>query len=1058
MTDGEGASYTDSPWLQGRTIETSARDDAGVSQQKVFHKYWTHNTAQYTGLPDARFVRESQTTTETRISTGWRTHVVQNEYDASTATSATYGLALRTDDQGEAAVADNRCTTYGRAYNTDLYDGTNIQRWMVVVDETRHYSTGCVDRAAEKQDGYSVTLYDNAADVAGNKPTDGNPTETRTYTADSAHLTARYGYDDAGRMRWTEDANRNRTTTTYSPENTWPLDGVTTTSPRPSKDLADTRGPLTTTVWKSRFWGVPYQTKDANGYLTKTTLDAAGRLTEVWRPTETGTSPSLKFSYSIPTSTSNGIPDSVDGYPRVASHILQSGTTYLSSYAYTDALGRARETQAPIPDGTDSTGAEVPNRQVAVTRYDTAGHVTGTSAVFRNQGTAGSGGPVSPKVEDLPSYTDLTLDWAGRTTQSQILVGDGTSTKTTLYGRMLTAYHGDYTTVTPANSGAVDTYTDVYGQTSKVVEHNGSATFTTQYKYTATGALSQITDPRGNDTFYNYDWAGQRVRVVDPDAGVSTTTYDENGQVKETTSNGGTTVLSFDYDDLGRKIQVRSGTSRLASWTWDGVGVPGGKGQVTAATSWNTVGIANTVKTDKFDERGRPLATTVSIPTTVTGLAGDYTTGFTYDAADHVTSVTYPQAGGLDAETVTTSYNAYGQPRSLTSDLETYVRSTAYDAYGLLTDRYYGSATDVVSGVAAQRSYDYSYANGTRWLNSITTNTTVNRYTSESQKDLYSYDFDGKVTELREQATGQTAQSQCFHYDDQARLTNAYTRAESGVCALNSGSDFTGTAPYQTAYAYDRLGNLQAVTDTDATGKATTRDYLYPGYDDAGTWTTANANRPHGVRKINTNTGGSTTGTETFTYDSAGQMDTRVAPGTTTDYDWTKLGRLSTVTTTKSSGSQLTRYTHDADGNLLVRTTPEETVASIGGMELRTTDGTKVTATRYYTSGSSLVAMRTTQGTTTANGKLTYLLADTQASTQLTVDATTGTTTRRRYTPFGDERSGDLPTGTNNGFLGKTEDTSTGLSLLGARAYDPHLGRFLSPDPLSHGSCRSGHG
>ncbi|WP_392666807.1 RHS repeat-associated core domain-containing protein [Streptomyces sp. LN785] len=90
--------------------------------------------------------------------------------------------------------------------------------------------------------------------------------------------------------------------------------------------------------------------------------------------------------------------------------------------------------------------------------------------------------------------------------------------------------------------------------------------------------------------------------------------------------------------------------------------------------------------------------------------------------------------------------------------------------------------------------------------------------------------------------------------------------------------------------------------------------------------------------------------------------------------------------------------------------------------------------------------MRTTDS---GSGKVTYLMADTQASTQLAVDAKTGTATRRRYTPFGDERSGNLPTGTDHGFLGKTEDAATVLSLLGARAYDPKLGRFLSPDPLS---------
>ncbi|WP_369275786.1 polymorphic toxin-type HINT domain-containing protein [Streptomyces sp. R11] len=931
-----------------------------------------------------------------------------------------------------------------------MYEGGSIQRWTVLVDETRHYTTGCADRAAANQDGYKATLYDQAADVAGNKPVDGNLTEMRTHTTASLYQKVRYGYDDAGRMRWTEDANRNRSTTTYSPENTWPLDGITTTTPKPTDNNADLRGPLSTTVWKSRFWGVPYQSKDTNGKSTKITLDAAGRTIEVWKPTETGSSPSLKFSYSIPASPIGGVPDSVDGYPRVATHTLQSGTTYLSAYAYTDGLGRARETQAPIRDGTDpTTGNEVPNRQVAVTRYDTAGHVTGTSAVFRNQGTAGSGGPVSPKVEDLPSYTDQVLDWAGRTTKSELLVGDGTTARSQPYGRVTTSYHGDYTTVTPAAAGPTDSYTDVYGQTSKIVEHNGSSTFTTQYTYTAQGSLQKITDSRGNETLYTYDWAGQRIRTTDPDAGWSTTEYDANGQISKATSNGGRTVLTYAYDNLGRKTSVTSGTNTPATWTWDGLGVPGGKGRITATTSTDTDGTTYTVKTGAFDDRGRPLRSTVSIPASVNGLASDYTTSFTYDAADHLTTVSYPAAGGLDAETVTTTYNAYGQPVSLASGQQTYVKATLYDAYGLLTDRSYGSPTDPISGVAAQRSYSYYYANGTRWLRGITTTTTVGPYTSEKQEDLYYQDYDGKITELREQASGQTAQSQCFRYDDQARLTSAYTRADQGGCSLNSTSDFTGQAPYQSAYTHDRLGNLQSVTDIDATGKATTRDYLYPGYDDTGTWTTANAAKPHGVRKINHITAGSTTRTDTFTYDAAGQMTQRIESGTTTDYTWTSLGQLSTVKTTTGSGSELTRYTYDADGNLLIRTTPEETVATIGGMELRTTNETTATATRYYTSGTSVVAMRTTEGTTTANGKLTYLMADTQASTQLAVDATTGTTTRRRYTPFGDERNGTLPKGTDSGFLGKTEDTSTGLSLLGARAYDPHLGRFLSPDPLT---------
>ncbi|WP_276145774.1 polymorphic toxin-type HINT domain-containing protein [Streptomyces europaeiscabiei] len=1051
VDNGDGAAYADHDWLSGKVLSTSLRDDQDVSHQRTYHSYWSHNTAQYSGLPDARFVRESETTTSTKVSGGWRERSVENEYSASEAASTTFGLPMRTHDKGEPGVSDNRCTTYGRAYNTDAYDSTGALRWTVLQDQVKHYSVGCPDIADSNQDGYATTLYDGATTVAANKPVDGNPTEARLYTKSGSYRSTRSDYDDAGRVVWTEDGKGNRTTTTYSPANTWPLNGITTTTPDPDGAFS-TRTGLTSTVWTSRFWGAPTTVKDANGHSTKVTLDSAGRIVEVWKPTETGSLPSMTYSYSVPTSTNgSGVPDAVDGYPHTTSRVLQSGSTYLTSHSYTDALGRARETQTPLPDATLwPTQQVVPYRQVAVTRYDSAGQVTGTSAVFRNQGTAGSGGPSSPETADLPSYNDLVLDWAGRTVVSQLQANGVTRPE----GKTTTTYNGDHTTIQPAAGAPVDTYTDAYGQISKVVEHSGSTTYTTSYGYTDKDELKQITDPRGNNTLYTYDWAGQRRTVDDPDAGTSTTEYDENGQISKTTSNGGKTVLNYGYDNLGRKTAVASGADELASWLWDGLTVPNGKGQITSTTSRDTAGNTYTTSTGSFDTRGRPLSSTVTLPAAVSGLAGTYTTSFTYDAADHLTKATYPAAGGLAAETVTTTYDTYGRPDRLTSTLgaAVYIDDTAYDSYDRLTGRTYGADFDG-TGINAQRTYSYDDSNGTRQLTSIATTTNVNELITEKQKDTYRYDLAGRITELREEATGQTAQSQCFRYDDQSRLTSAFTHT---LACANSAQPTTNnqvTAPYQSAYTYDRMGNLQSVTDTNTAGTAALRDYLYPGYDDAGTWTTANANWPHGIRKILHKTDSTTTRTDTLTYDDNGTMLKRIeqpATGTATtiDYTWTKLAQLATVKTTKASGSELTRYAYDADGNLLVRTTPSETIASLGGTELRT-DGTTVTATRHYTSGGATVAMRTTEGTTATNGKLTYLMADTQASTQIAVDATTGTSTRRRYTPFGDELSGNLPTGTDNGFLGKTEDTSTGLSMLGARAYDPYLGRFLSPDPLS---------
>ncbi|MEU8868284.1 polymorphic toxin-type HINT domain-containing protein, partial [Streptomyces umbrinus] len=955
---------------------------------------------------------------------------------------------------GESGVSDNRCTTYGRAYNTDNYDSTGAQRWTVLEDQATHYSVGCSSIADSNQDGYATTLYDGATSVAANHPVDGNPTEARTYTKAGTYRSTGKGYDDAGRVLWSEDGKHNRTTTAYSPANTWPLNGITTTTPDPD-GTASARSAHVSTVWSSRYWGAPTTVKDANNNSTRVSLDSAGRVVETWKPTETGTSPSMKYSYIIPTSTNgSGVPDAVDGYPHVVTQLLQSGTTYLTSHAYMDGLGRDRETQTPLPSDVDPvTKQSVPYRQVAVVRYDSAGQATGSSAVFRNQGTAGSGGPSSPEYTALPSYNDLVLDWAGRTVTSRILALGAPQDE----GSVTTTYNGDHTITQPAGKAPIDSYTDVYGQVSKVVEHSGTSAYITSYGYSGKGELKQITDTRGNNTLYTYDWAGQRLTVDDPDAGTSTTEYDVNGQITKTTGNGAKTVLSYGYDNLGRKTAVSSGSDELAAWTWDGLNVPNGKGQITSATSRDATGNVYTTQTGSFDARGRALSSTVTLPAGVSGLAGNYTTSLTYDAADHVTKVSYPAAGGLAAETVTTTYDAYGYPDRLTSTLGTavYIDGTTYDAYGRLVQRNYGAEIGG-NGIRAQRGYAYDDSNGTRWLKTIATTSTANELVTERQKDTYTYDLAGRITELREQATGQSAQSQCFRYDDQSRLTKAFTHATTGICAntAQTTSDYTGTSPYQSAYTYDRMGNLQSTIDTNAAGTATLRDYLYPGYDDAGTWTTPNADWPHGVRKILNKTGTTTNRTDTFSYDTDGTMLQRIEQGTTAaakttvDYTWTKFAQLSTVKTTKTSGSELTRYAYDADGNLLVRTTPAETVASLGGTELRT-DSSTVTATRHYTVGGATVAMRTSEGTTATNGKLTYLTADTQASTQIAVDTSTGASTRRRYTPFGDERSGTLPTGTDAGFLGKTEDTSTGLSLLGARAYDPNLGRFLSPDPLT---------
>jgi RHS repeat-associated protein len=90
--------------------------------------------------------------------------------------------------------------------------------------------------------------------------------------------------------------------------------------------------------------------------------------------------------------------------------------------------------------------------------------------------------------------------------------------------------------------------------------------------------------------------------------------------------------------------------------------------------------------------------------------------------------------------------------------------------------------------------------------------------------------------------------------------------------------------------------------------------------------------------------------------------------------------------------------------------------------------------------------------TRSSSGSVTYQVATSQGTATTAVDASTLAVTRRFYDPYGNARgispSSWVSADENHGYLGKPADSVTGLDLLGARNYDPTLGRFLTPDPV----------
>jgi len=80
---------------------------------------------------------------------------------------------------------------------------------------------------------------------------------------------------------------------------------------------------------------------------------------------------------------------------------------------------------------------------------------------------------------------------------------------------------------------------------------------------------------------------------------------------------------------------------------------------------------------------------------------------------------------------------------------------------------------------------------------------------------------------------------------------------------------------------------------------------------------------------------------------------------------------------------------------------------------------------------------------------LTWLLADQQNTVNAQLVDSSGALTVRQQDPFGQSRTGAaVAWGDGHGFLNAATSTVTGLSQLGARLYDPTVGKFLSVDAV----------
>ncbi|MFD7026834.1 RHS repeat-associated core domain-containing protein [Streptomyces sp. NPDC059917] len=971
----------------------------------------------------------------------WRTTRTESTYDD-------YGMPMKTSSSGDTAkTGDETCTRvwYARNVSKGLTRLTSRTRTVgapcSVTDDKLTLPITSATRGDVLSD--TATVYDDTAASAwtsNQTPTLGLATWTgraQSYPAGSGtadrdpvggagwQTLSKTTYDTTtarlGRPLTSTDATGNMTTTSYAPAASGPLEVTVITAPKLSSNgqqhktytYLDLRGSIVRGI-------------DANMASTFNTYDGLGRVTATWLPNRAQSqSPNVRYGYLLERGKQ----------PWTSVGTLAADGSYRTVYTIADALLRPLQIQTPSPGG---------GRVLTDTRYDSRGLAYESYADIWDKDKAPEGLYARAAFGSTPAQTQTVFDGLGRPVTSSLLVY-GVQKQTTS-----TTYTGDSVATTAVQGGTASrTISDALGRETEVRTYGGTTPDDPAYggaargtpytsvshEYTRDGKPATITGPDNAKWTYGYDLFGRAVTTTDPDKGNGATTYTALDQIA-TSTDARNTVLEYGYDELGRKTGLwrspKSDTNRLAAWTYDSVR----KGAPADSTRYEggLTGKAYTKSITAYDALGRPATTRLALPTDdplvvsgATAAVTEHTVNYRLDGTVNTTSA--PAVGGLPAEILQVRYNAFGLPNALSGTTD-YVQDLAYSPLGDVQQL--TLARSAAAGVR-KTFIGNTYEEGTRRLLRSTVND--QSHTGLLQELTYTYDQAGNVLSIFDQApqSGFTkSDNQCFSYDGQRRLTEAWTPKNPDCTATNrTVASLDGAAPYWTGYTYTASG--QRATEKTNTGAPQVRTYCY------------DPTRPHALAA--TTIGATCSGVQAqYTYDAMGNTTKRAeTPGSATSQNltWGTEGKL--VKT--AEGTTVTDYVYDADGELLIRRDPAgETVLYTGSSEVHL-KGTKKWATRSYSIAGTKVGVLTNESGT---AKLSYVAPDAHGTSSLAVSADDSQTLSKRYTtPFGGARG---PIAENwpddKRFLDKPEDTNTGLTHVGAREYDAALGQFLSVDPV----------
>ncbi|MFF4245404.1 polymorphic toxin-type HINT domain-containing protein [Streptomyces sp. NPDC001822] len=942
----------------------------------------------------------------------------------------------------------------------------NTTDWVIgKTKEARSTATPCsafatADPATELLSSVR-TSYDGLA--YGADPTKGLVTSVEDINGEgtSHSIVTRTTYDPLGRVRTVTAPETGTTETVYTPGD----EGGPVTS---VKSIDPTQHASITTYDPGR--ALPLSVTDTNGRVTRNEYDALGRLLKGWSPSRSagGKTPDVEISYRTAVAT-----DEETTPASVLVKTLKDDGTYSSQVTIYDGLMREVQTQS------EAHGA---GRVIVDTKYDDHG-----LAREKTGGYLAKGSPTitmfARRSETLvPNKSLTTYDGLERPVRTSVYHGQD-------FQHSSVVKYGDTTVFTdPAGSTTPSTksFTDALGRVTAIQHYTAGTNEwrTTRYEYDARGDRTKVTDPAGNVWTSTFDTRGRLKESTDPDTGDASFTYDDADRKISSTNKALKKTTFTTYDKLDRPLAIREGSATatpVKEFTYD---LPGAVG-LPAASIRHTAGGDYISRVTGYDTDYRPTGRETVIPSNAmtTGLSGTYQYQYAYTPTGKPLSVTLPAKGGLAAEKVITRYDTEGAPES-TSGLNWYTSDVTYSPYG-----------EVLRTVSGPQPYRVWSTNFVDQHTGRLQRTVTDRETANSNRiadSYYSYDASGTITSNARKltdSTGSTWDNQCYTYDALGELVHAWTsnitpNGSGTGCRSSTGTDWgyrtdglpsggpvanapdkaedtvspdtaltdslnaaapatgtvsTGTTAYRQSFTFDWIGNRAGLTEHN-TADATKNVTLTYGHG-----TTGDVPQPHVLASITSNPAGQGS---TYTSDPAGNTDTRTLPSTTQDLDWTLENKLDAIT----SNGVKTTYVYDADGNRLLENSPTGSTLYLGETEL-TTDATgKITrASRAYSHPGAPTVVRTTTNGATTGHKLNVLISDHLGTANTTVElGGTQAVARRAFKPYGEARGPKPSTWPNKrSYLGVgIDDTTTGLTRIGAREYDQAAGRFLSADPV----------